>query len=164
MRHATGLIRRALAIHVGAAPWAAALSVVLMVVGGLTPVAAAWFTVKGEQGQSYAAFSSDAGRTWGNPIRLDDQGSLGRVDIQLLADGSAVASWVEFIGGRSEFRARRVESSGMKSAPVTVSDTGEGRASGYPRTAIRGNDLVFAWTQSTGEGTQTVKTAIAALP
>ena len=43
-RRAAALIRRALAIHVGAAPWAAALSVVLMVEGGLAPVAVAWFT------------------------------------------------------------------------------------------------------------------------
>ncbi|GGN64000.1 multidrug ABC transporter permease [Actinoplanes lobatus] len=44
VRRAATLTRRALAIHVGAAPWAAGLSIVLMVVGGLTPVAVAWFT------------------------------------------------------------------------------------------------------------------------
>jgi Neuraminidase (sialidase) len=31
--------------------------------------AVAWFTVKNDQGQAYAAFSNDAGRTWGTPIR-----------------------------------------------------------------------------------------------
>ena len=38
------IFRRALGIYVGAAPWAAAMSVVVMVVAGLAPVAAAWFT------------------------------------------------------------------------------------------------------------------------
>ena len=44
VRRATVLIRRALGIYVGAAPWAAGLSVVLMIEGGLAPVAVAWFT------------------------------------------------------------------------------------------------------------------------
>ena len=47
-----------------------------------------WFTVKDDLGQAYAAFSSDAGRTWGAPIRLDDGGSLGRVDVELLDNGT----------------------------------------------------------------------------
>ena len=38
------LVRRALGIYVRAAPWAAAVSIVVMVVGGLAPVAVAWFT------------------------------------------------------------------------------------------------------------------------
>ncbi|HXG56368.1 MAG TPA: sialidase family protein, partial [Vicinamibacterales bacterium] len=51
-------------------------------------VAIAWFTAKGDQPKSFAAFSTDAGRTFGPPIRLDDDASLGRVDAELLPDGS----------------------------------------------------------------------------
>ena len=58
--------------------------------------AVAWFTLQNNQGQAYVAFSSDAGKTWGAPQRLDEKGSLGRVDVELLEDGSAVATWVEF--------------------------------------------------------------------
>jgi ATP-binding cassette subfamily B protein len=43
-RRAAVLVRRAIGIYVGAAPWAAVLSIVLMVEGGLAPVAVAWFT------------------------------------------------------------------------------------------------------------------------
>ena len=48
-----------------------------------------WFTVKDDVGHAYAAFSSDAGRTFGAPIRLDAVSALGRVDVALLPDGSA---------------------------------------------------------------------------
>ncbi|MEV4282243.1 ABC transporter ATP-binding protein [Actinoplanes xinjiangensis] len=44
VRRAATLLRRAFGIYVGAAPWAAVVSVVLMVEGGLAPVAVAWFT------------------------------------------------------------------------------------------------------------------------
>jgi len=131
--------------------------------------AVAWFTVKNDQGQAYAAFSNDSGRTWGAPIRLDDATSLGRVDIELLDDGSAVATWVEYADKRAQFRLRRVEPSGAKSPAITVAGLQGGSTSGFPRLARRGNELVFAWTESaaTGEGgdtTQTVHTAVARLP
>jgi hypothetical protein len=54
-------------------------------------VAIAWFTVSGDQGHAFAEISKDAGRIFGAPIRLDDV-SLGRVDIELLDDGSAIAT------------------------------------------------------------------------
>ena len=132
-------------------------------------VAATWFTVKDDQGQAYAAFSSDAGRTWGAPIRLDDGGSLGRVDVEMLDDGSAVATWVEYAEGRSDFRLRRVDPSGARSAAITVTGVSGGRASGFPRLARRGDELVFAWSEgaaSEGEdsGALTVQTAVAPLP
>ncbi|MDP2052377.1 MAG: sialidase family protein [Acidobacteriota bacterium] len=133
-------------------------------------VAASWFTVKGdavkgEQGQAYLAFSSDAGRTYGAPIRVDDGGSLGRVDVALVPDGSAaVATWIEFADQRSQFRARRIDRTGARSAPVTIAGLAGGRSSGYPRMALNGRELVFAWTESSAGGAMQVKTATAVLP
>jgi hypothetical protein len=128
-------------------------------------LATAWFTAKGDQGQAYAAFSSDAGRTWGEPIRLDDGKSLGHVDIEMLDATTAVASWVEFADERGRFRMRRIDSKGGKSAPVEIAGGGAGRVSGYPHVARHGEDLVFAWTESSGgeegTGTQQVKAAVA---
>jgi hypothetical protein len=129
-------------------------------------VVATWFTVKNDLGQAYAAFSNDAGRTWGMPIRLDDGGSLGRTDVEMLDDGSAVASWVEYAEGRSDFKIRRIESSGAKSAPVGVAPVTGGQASGYPRIARVGNELIFAWTDSAidASGALQLQTAVAQLP
>lgn len=131
-------------------------------------VAAAWFTVKGDQGQAYAAFSNDAGRSWGAPIRLDDAGSTGRVDIEMLDDGSAVATWVEFAEQRSQFRMRRVEPSGGKSKATTIGGGAQGRPSGHPRIARHGDELFFAWTGSAsgeeGDSAQKIETATARLP
>ncbi|HYS26961.1 MAG TPA: sialidase family protein [Vicinamibacterales bacterium] len=129
-------------------------------------VAVAWFVAKNDQGQAFAAFSNDAGRTWGQPIRLDDAASLGKVEIEMLDDGSAVAAWMEFANQRSQFRVRRIEASGAKSAPVTVAGAaGTGRAGGVPRMARSGSELVFAWVDTPENGgIGGVKTATAALP
>ncbi|OFW06216.1 MAG: hypothetical protein A3I61_18810 [Acidobacteria bacterium RIFCSPLOWO2_02_FULL_68_18] len=130
-------------------------------------IVVAWFTVKNEVGQAYAAFSKDGGHTWGMPVRLDDGGSLGRVDVELLDDGaSAIASWVEYAQGASEVRIRRIDRLGARSAPITVAGVSGGRASGFPRMARRGNELVLAWSDSgpSEDGQLQVQTAVGQLP
>jgi hypothetical protein len=128
----------------------------------------AWYTVKEAKGQAFAAFSHDAGRTWGNPIRLDEGSSLGQVGAHLLDDGSAIATWVEFVNSRREYRMRRIEPSGEKSVAATIAGAGAGRLSGVPRAARLGDELVFAWTESAqdssdGDTMMTIHTATANL-
>jgi hypothetical protein len=125
-------------------------------------VAIAWFTAQGEQGRAFAAFSDDAGQSFAAPVRLDDFSALGRVDIALLDDGSAVATWIEFQEGRAQFKMRRVDRHRTKSAAMTVSNLAASRASGYPRLARAGNELVFAWTESSQPSR--VMTAVATVP
>lgn len=132
-------------------------------------LAVAWFSVKDDQGHAYAAFSHDAGRSWTAPVRLDEKQSLGHVDIELLDDGAAAASWVEFADKRQRFTMRRVDPSGARSAPIVIAGEGQGRVTGYPRMARTGDELVFAWSESAagsddGESGQQVKGAVARLP
>ena len=123
-------------------------------------VVIAWFTMKDDVGHAYAAFSSDAGRTFGAPVQLDEGAALGRVDVALLPDGSALATWIEFASQRSFFATRRIEASGRTSPITTVSAIAGARASGYPRIAFHRDEVVFAWTETDG-GLAIVKTAVA---
>jgi hypothetical protein len=124
-------------------------------------VVLAWFTGTNDKPQAYLAFSSDAGRTFGTPVRLDDGASVGRVDVELLTDGSAVASYIESGGGRPRFNVRRVDRSGARTAAVTIAGLEDGRTSGYPRMARQGDELVFAWVERAGA--LHVKTAVASI-
>ena len=124
-------------------------------------VAAAWFQAKDGKPKSFAAFSADAGRTFGAPIRLDQDGSLGRVDIELLPDGSAAAGFIDLTGTRAEFRVTRVQPDGSASSLVTIANLANTRSSGYPRMALHGDELVFAWIDR--DGGSTVRTARAHL-
>jgi hypothetical protein len=130
-------------------------------------VAVAWFTGADKQNRAFVALSKDAGKTFGAPIRLDDSGTLGRVDLALLDDGSVVGAWIEYhSGAAAELRIRRIQSTGERSAAVTVSPIGSDRAAGFPRLARSGTELVLAWTENTpavsGRGaTSRVRTAIA---
>jgi len=123
-------------------------------------VAMSWFTAKNDQGQAFAAFSQDAGKTFSQPIRIDDGGTLGRVEMELLPDGSALATWIEFADQRAQFRARRIEKNGTRSAPVTIAGIAGSRSSGYPRAAVANGEVVFAWTEAAGGAGLQVRTAV----
>ena len=121
-------------------------------------VVVAWFNAKVDQGHAFVAFSSDGGQTFANPVRVDDDSALGRVDVALLDDGSAAVVWIEYAEGRSQFRLRRVSRDGSTTPSTVVSPLASGRASGYPRLARAGHELIFAWTESQ-DGRTRVRTA-----
>jgi hypothetical protein len=126
-------------------------------------LAVAWFTAVNGAGKAYVAFSHDGAKTFGEPIRVDDESTSGKVDVALLPDGAAIVSWIEFANERSQFKVRRIGANGERSAAILVAGAGEGRVAGNPRFALRGNELVFAWTE-TSSGASNVRTARAALP
>jgi anti-sigma regulatory factor (Ser/Thr protein kinase) len=124
-------------------------------------VAVAWFTAPDDQGHAFVAFSRNAGATFDPPVRVDENGSLGRVDVELMPDGAAVVSWIELAEKQATLMVRNVERSGHRSAPTVVTAIGANRGSVYPRMARRGRELIFAWTDPE---TLSVQTAIARVP
>lgn len=110
-------------------------------------VALAWFTAANDSPRVKLAFSSDAGASWGSPVRIDNGAPGGRVDAAMLDDGSALVTWIERVGGdTAAVRVRRVTPDGKPGAPVTVATSSAARASGFPRMAVTGGQAMFAYT------------------
>jgi hypothetical protein len=122
-------------------------------------VAVAWFTAPNEKEQSFVAFSHDGGRTFGKAAKVEDQGTLGRMQVALAADGAAVVGWVEFANEKSTFKVRRIGADGSRGPSVAVADISGTR---FPRLAVAKNEAVVAWTESEKESSR-VKTARIAL-
>ncbi len=110
-------------------------------------VALAWFTAAQDQPRVHLAFSRDGGRTFGSPVRVDEGAPVGRVDAELLPDGSALVSWLEGRGEEAEILVRRVEADGGKGLPRVVARTSAARASGFPQMMADEAGIVFAWTE-----------------
>jgi len=123
-------------------------------------VVVAWFTAAGGQPRTLVAFSHDAGRRFDPPIRVDEAVSSGRVGVELLADGSAIVSWIEFADQRSEFRVRPIGQNGARGPAVRIAGISGTR---YPRLVRHGRELLLAWTD-TIDGSPRVQTARAGLP
>lgn len=112
-------------------------------------VVIAWFTGAQDTARVRVAYSTDAGATFGPPQRIDDGMPAGRVDVEMLDDGSAAVSWLErTASGGAEVRLRRVRPDGSAGAAVVLAQASAARASGFPRLARRGGELFAAWTDT----------------
>ena len=121
-------------------------------------VAVAWFTAANDTPRVKVVFSNDAGATFGQPIQVDEATPVGRVDVLMLADGSALVSWLERTAKGGDVKVRRIRSEGSRDQAITIADSSAARVSGFPQMARAGNEIVLAWTQP---GTPTrVRTAI----
>lgn len=111
-------------------------------------VVVAWFTGAQDTARVRVAFSTDAGASFGSPIRVDEGTPAGRVDVELDDAGRAVVSWLERTGGeRAEVRVRAVSPTGEMSPAIGVATSSAQRSSGFARMVRRGPHLVIAWTQ-----------------
>jgi hypothetical protein len=117
-------------------------------------VAVAWFTGANNKSQVKLAFSTDAGETFAAPVIIDDGNPVGRVEVLLLPDGSAMVSWLEKLANGGEVRIRKVKPNGTRAASITVAPSGTARSSGFPQMIRSGNSLVFAWV---GNGVRTAE-------
>jgi hypothetical protein len=110
-------------------------------------VAVAWFTGARDSSKVLVAFSSDRGRTFGDPVRVDDGRPLGRAGVALLPDGSAAVTWVE--GDAPDARVRiRLARDGVRPGPsASIAATRDARGTGFPQVIRDGSRLLFAWTE-----------------
>lgn len=111
-------------------------------------VAVAWFTAARDTAKVLVAFSANAGDSFERPVRVDAGDPEGRVDVELLADGSALVSWIERVGGRdARVLIRTISPDGPMSDTATVAAAGDRNATGFPRMARAGDRVFFAWTE-----------------
>lgn len=105
-------------------------------------VAIAWFTAANSAPRVNVVFSNDGGASFSTPVQIDEGDPIGRVDLVLLDDQTAVVSWME----GADIRARKVHNNGTKENSITIATSSNARSSGFPQMTKAGNRLVFAWT------------------
>ena len=110
-------------------------------------LAIAWYTEAGNSPKVKAAFSFNAGATFNGPIEVDDGEAQGRVDVLLLADGSALVCWLSGTAEAGAIKVRRLYTDGSLGPTSIIAKTDISRASGFPRMARLGDMIVFAWTE-----------------
>lgn len=121
-------------------------------------VAVAWFTAANATNKVQLIRSEDEGRSWAEPIVIDDQKPIGRVDVSLLPDRSAMVSWLDAEGA---LKVKRIRQDGTTAGAATVVKLEGSRSSGFPQMECSKDTLYLAWTDN-GEQKQ-VKLAKAAL-
>lgn len=107
-------------------------------------LAVAWFSMKENKGQVKVIFSEDGGATFKDPIQVDEGKPIGRVDIVMLDEKTAMISWME----GSTIKALKINADGTKGTSIIIAESSDSRASGFPQMTKAGNKLIFAWTDN----------------
>ncbi len=105
-------------------------------------LAVAWFSSPDKNAQVNVIFSPDGGATFNAPVRIDEGKGIGRVDVVMLDEKTAMVSWME----GAVIKAVKVYKDGKKEASIAIASSAESRSSGFPQMTKSGNTLIFAWT------------------
>ena len=105
--------------------------------------AVAWYTEALGRPKIKVVFGNSNG--FNKSYVADDTSPVGRVDLVIIDDQSAVVSWID--GGKNPaIKYRIVNSNGSMSSVFTVNTTSEARGSGFPQMEYYEGQLFFAWT------------------
>jgi hypothetical protein len=109
-------------------------------------VVAAWFTAAGGVPRVKAAFSTDGGHRFTDPVVVAEGQTKGRVDAVLLADGAAAVSWLGQADDRGQVQLRRVRPDSTMGAVATMATLpSASRGMGFPKVVRSGDYLYGAW-------------------
>ncbi len=106
-----------------------------------------WYTGAENNGVVRVSFSLDNGASFAAPITIDDTWPIGRVGVLALSSGDAIVSWLDSGTGDGAIMLCRVTADGIVGAPLRAAVAGVGRATGFPRIAQVGSDVVVVWTE-----------------
>lgn len=116
-------------------------------------VAVAWFTLAGAGDPlTKVAFSTDAGQSFSAPATLNVDSTMGRVGLAMLDPDRVLVSSIERGADGAHVVVREVRRNGRMSEAVRVAPVTSDRSTGFPRMAVNGREVVFAWTDAPGQG------------
>lgn len=111
-------------------------------------VAVAWYTEADGEPLVKVARSEDGGQTFGEPMVVAREYTLGRADLVLEEDGTIYVSWLAGRNDTGYVMLRSVTPEGELGEPIRVGITTSTRRSGFPRISSTADGLFLAWTQT----------------
>ncbi len=133
------------------------------VAANLNTVAITWFTAANDSAKVKLSFSNDYAENFGPAFQVDDIDALGRVDIALLDDKTAVVTWVERSSedaSKALYKLKQIDQKGNVLQTQVIAEISSARTSGFPQLTKNENQLIAAWTHINENGSKQIKTAI----
>lgn len=115
-------------------------------------VAVAWFTGAHETAVVNVAFSDDAGISFEDTARIDLGRPVGRVDLEMLEDGTAIVSWVEWSDDGEALMLCRVQQGAGCTVREALAINTAGASINFPKLAKLDRDIYVVWTQTVDAG------------
>ena len=117
-------------------------------------IAVAWFSAANGEKEVKVAFSDDIINGFKDPIKVDYNSPLGRVDVEILEDSSALVTWMDSNENDTVVLAQKIHRDGNKGKPFIIAKSSDSRSSGFPRIVIKERTLFATWTDVTSDISQ----------
>ncbi|MFN7938241.1 MAG: hypothetical protein U0R19_33240 [Bryobacteraceae bacterium] len=108
-------------------------------------VAITWLTRAEDVPKIQVTLSTDEGRTFGPPQGVDGGNPAGRPAITAYGSGYLIVWLEKTSASEAEIRARRMAPDGTLYPAFFVATASSGRATGFPKVAVSGDQVLFAW-------------------
>ncbi|MDR9419989.1 hypothetical protein [Gracilimonas sp.] len=109
-------------------------------------VALAWFTGANGVSKVQLAVSNDGGNSFNEPIVVDEEGPLGRVDLNMTTD----KIWLSWLNpeenGEGNLKINSYDHEGKQLASYTVPGISVNRSAGFPQITTNGEKILVAYT------------------
>ncbi len=115
-------------------------------------LAVAWYSAASDTAKVNVLFSENGGESFGTPIRIDEGNAIGRVDVDLVDEETAIVTWME----RGEIKLVKVHRDGSKDGSMTLANSSDARSSGFPQLTLLTGGAIVAWTDDTEKKVKTV--------
>jgi hypothetical protein len=126
-----------------------------------TRVAVAWFSAPNDQAKVQAAWSTDAGKTFSDPVEVSSERPLGHVGAALLPNGDLAVSWHRSTAdGGTELCLRRVSPTGDSGAVHVLEEAADVSPFSVPQLARHGDEVIVAWTSETDDTSRVESLAV----
>ncbi|GAB2616981.1 exo-alpha-sialidase [Belliella aquatica] len=103
--------------------------------------AIAWYTGANARPEVKVSFIQTGASTFEQPIKIDLGSTIGRVDLALLDEETAVVSWME----DANIYVRAINKDGQLENPILVASSSAKRSSGFPQLTTQGENIILAW-------------------
>ena len=119
----------------------------------------AWFTAAADNPSVWAALSRDGGASFDEPILIDGDAPLGRVDLVSTGEAGAIVSWLANGPGVARLKLSLLTSDGRVQRSVAVAETQSTRASGFPRLERIEDRIYLIWVDVAEDRTSRLRLA-----
>ncbi len=112
--------------------------------------AVVWYTFSNNNNQLKVAFSNDISSGFDIPIIVNANDPIGRVDIELLDQNTALISYIDIIDGSAYIKLQMITSDRNQNKLLIIDESSENRSSGFPVITLdkEKNKTIIAWTEN----------------
>ena len=108
-----------------------------------------WYTEIDGKSEIKVAFTSDISKGFDDPIFINSNDPLGRVDIEMITENSSIISYMDYVNDKAFLKLQRIDRYSGVNKSIIIDEIYNTRSSGFPKINIIDNDkTIITWTDT----------------